>query len=171
MGNTIAGTAGTMPNRSAQNIHLPANESTVWSGDRVFLQPPLGYYDGSTWVTAAAPQFVASNIRNGVTILGLTGNMVEGKRYATGSVAAPGSSLTINGLGFDPYIVTVGYYSAGDYYVQSGINGRWLWAAFQSVPGGSWKYGGYGEDAWTNNGFTLSSITGASLLVWQAWET
>lgn len=107
---TMFGLRGVMPNRSAENIHLPAAAVTVWANDRVFLQPPQGYYDGSTWVTTAAPQFNASNIRNGVNLLGITGTMVEGRRTATGTFVHNGAQTsTINGLGFTPSTVETGF--------------------------------------------------------------
>lgn len=171
VGTTIAGTAGTMPNRSAENIHMPANAFTVWSGDRVFLQPPQGYYDGSTWVTGASPGLVASNIRNGVNILGLTGTMVEGKRSASGSSANPGSSFSVSGLAFVPYAISIEYYdSTGDYIVYRGAGGKWLWASYNGGPNGSWEYGGTSNDTWTGNGFSLSNTIGTHTLTWQAWE-
>ncbi|WP_379147870.1 hypothetical protein [Paenibacillus sp. sgz500992] len=168
---SMFGLQGTMPNRSAQNIHMPANAFTVWSGDRVFLQPPPGYYDGSTWVTGAAAGLVASNIRNGVNILGLTGTMIEGKRSASGSVASPGASFSVNGLAFDPYVVVISLYDStlGDYTVFTGIDGEWH-STTLTAPGGSFKYGGYSKEAWTTSGFTLGNTVGTHTVTWQAWE-
>lgn len=165
------GLQGGMPNRSAENIHLPAAASTVWAGDRVFLQPPAGYYDGSTWVTAAVPGFVASNIRNGVNILGLTGTLVEGKRTASGSSANPGASFSVSGLSFVPYVLIIEYTdSFGDYTVYRGAGGKWLWASYDGGPNGPWQYGGAVNETWTGNGFTLNGTIGATNLTWQAWE-
>ncbi|WP_438497186.1 hypothetical protein [Paenibacillus sp. IHBB 3054] len=110
VGTTIAGTGGTMPNKSAENIHMPASAATVWSGDRVFLQPPPGYYDGSTWVTYASPQLIPSNIRSGTSILGLTGTMVEGRRSAEGTfIHGDGMTATVTGLGFTPSTVEIAW--------------------------------------------------------------
>ncbi|MGG4096215.1 phage tail protein [Paenibacillus lautus] len=77
---------GQMPNRSAENNHMPGLESTVWAGDRFFIRPPHGYFNGSTWVTAAVPGLTANNLRAGVNVAGLVGTLVEGKKYATGTV-------------------------------------------------------------------------------------
>lgn len=100
-GTTIAGTAGTMANRSAQNSHMPSSNYTVWENDRVFLQPPNGYYDGASWVTAAAPNFNAGNIRSGVNILGISGTLIQ-RLTASGLTSASGISST-------PYFVNVGF--------------------------------------------------------------
>ncbi|MCY9755450.1 phage tail protein [Paenibacillus alvei] len=70
---SIAGVQGTMPFRSAENVHMSASNYTVWAGDRVFLQPPHGYYDGGSWVTAQAPHLRPENIVSGANILGVQG--------------------------------------------------------------------------------------------------
>lgn len=69
----IAGVQGTMPFRSAENIHMPSLEHTVWPGDRVFVKPPHGYYDGASWITAPAPQLKPENLPKDVNILGVQG--------------------------------------------------------------------------------------------------
>ncbi|WP_095360742.1 tail fiber protein [Paenibacillus sp. 7523-1] len=61
---------GTMPNRSAENHHMPAIDSTLWVGDRVFLRPPNGYYSGESWVTTPTPTLIPENIRRGVSTIG-----------------------------------------------------------------------------------------------------
>ncbi|MCY9539119.1 hypothetical protein M5X00_05050 [Paenibacillus alvei] len=79
---------GTMPNRSAENHHMPSTAHTVWPGDRVFLQPPHGYYDGASWVTAPATQLKPENLPKDVNILGVQG---------TAERAVPGRiSITYN---------------------------------------------------------------------------
>ncbi|MFE0394762.1 phage tail protein [Paenibacillus lactis] len=88
--------AGQMPNRSAENHHMPGSNKTVWPGDRYFIQPPAGYYDGASWVTAAEPQLIAANIRQGASIGGVIGSLVEGRPYLSGSVSADSQwNLTI----------------------------------------------------------------------------
>jgi|GEM_PF-2552229 len=69
----IAGVQGTMPFRSAENAHMPSTEQTVWPGDRVFVKPPHGYYDGASWITAPAPQLKPENLPKDVNILGVQG--------------------------------------------------------------------------------------------------
>lgn len=80
--------AGLMPNRSAENNHMPGLASTVWAGDRFFIQPPHGYYNGSSWVTAAVPGLIAANLRAGVNVGGIVGTLVEGKPNIQGTTAA-----------------------------------------------------------------------------------
>ncbi|WP_255223015.1 tail fiber protein [Paenibacillus sp. 7541] len=67
------GLTGGMPNRSAENHHMPGLETTVWAGDRAFIRPPAGYYDGNTWVTAPATTLKSENIKQGINILGIDG--------------------------------------------------------------------------------------------------
>ncbi|OAB46053.1 tail fiber protein [Paenibacillus glacialis] len=64
---------GAMPNRSAENQHMPAIAATVFTGDRVFLQPPHGFYNGASWVATPAPALIPGNIKKGVDILGMVG--------------------------------------------------------------------------------------------------
>ncbi|OPA77527.1 hypothetical protein BVG16_13835 [Paenibacillus selenitireducens] len=81
VGTTIAETAGTLPNRSAENQHMPSTGGTVWAGDRLFLQPPPGYYNGSTWVTVAAPDVRPEHIRSGKKVLDMAGTLQPGRNF------------------------------------------------------------------------------------------
>ncbi|GIO33135.1 hypothetical protein J2TS6_42760 [Paenibacillus albilobatus] len=83
------GLTGSMPNRSAENNHMPGLESTVWPGDRVFIRPPNGHFNGATWVTAPAPGLTAANIRSGVNVLGLVGTLQEGKKFYKQDISIP----------------------------------------------------------------------------------
>ncbi|MNB67607.1 hypothetical protein D3C87_1040780 [compost metagenome] len=74
-GNVVAGQAGTMYNRSARNHHTPGISVTVWQGDRLFVMPPDGYYNGASWVTTPVPGLVSNNVRSGVVIGDMTGSM------------------------------------------------------------------------------------------------
>ncbi|MGG3310770.1 phage tail protein [Paenibacillus lautus] len=75
---------GGMPDRSAENNHMPGLESTVWAGDRFFVKPPHGYFNGSSWVTAGVPGLTANNLRSGVNVAGLVGTLVEGRPVIKG---------------------------------------------------------------------------------------
>ncbi|MGG1878126.1 phage tail protein [Paenibacillus cisolokensis] len=66
---------GTIPDRSAENNHMPGLEKTVWAGDRYFIRPPAGYYNGSTWVTAPEPNLRPENFRAGVDVGGMLGTL------------------------------------------------------------------------------------------------
>lgn len=85
-GTTIAGTPGQMPNRSAENHHMPGLEATVWAGDRFFIRPPGGFYTGESWVTTLVPGLTAANLRKDVNVAGLIGTLVEGRKFIQGSV-------------------------------------------------------------------------------------
>ncbi|MEK5477268.1 phage tail protein [Paenibacillus sp. FSL R5-0407] len=73
---TIAGVKGTIPNRSEDNFHMPGLNYTSWAGDRAFIQPLQGFYNGASWVTAPAPDLLAQNIRAGKNILGIPGTLI-----------------------------------------------------------------------------------------------
>ncbi|PQP82962.1 hypothetical protein C0Q44_16500 [Paenibacillus sp. PCH8] len=92
---TANGIAGTMPNRSTQAFHQPAQETSVFQGDKAFMRPPAGYYDGSSWVYTVAPDLKAENIPVGKTILGVPGSLVAGVK--PGLVLQAGSDPYANG--------------------------------------------------------------------------
>lgn len=105
VGTTIAGTPGQMPNRSAENHHMPGLEATVWAGDRFFIRPPGGFYTGESWVTALVPGLTAANLRAGVNVAGLIGTLQEGVQYAMGNIGAMAPMTPINvDCGFVPRI-------------------------------------------------------------------
>ncbi|MCI1778093.1 MAG: phage tail protein [Paenibacillus lautus] len=116
--------AGQMPNRSAENHHMPGLASTVWAGDRFFIQPPHGYYNGSSWVTAAVPGLTAANLRAGVDVAGLIGTLVEGKALYYGEYAGAGMAYEVN-AGFNIRTAVVVNISGGG----SGL---------VFLPGGGW---------------------------------
>lgn len=70
------GRTGTMPNRSAEDHHQPAVNSTVWPGDRIFLMPSEGYFNGQSWVYALTPDLRPENILFGKNILGVVGSFL-----------------------------------------------------------------------------------------------
>lgn len=96
--------AGQMPNRSAENHHMPGLEATVWAGDRFFIRPPGGFYTGESWVTALVPGLTAANLRAGVNVAGLIGTLQEGKKWAAGQidVVRTTGAGSVTGLGFTP---------------------------------------------------------------------
>ncbi|MDI4648513.1 hypothetical protein [Cohnella hashimotonis] len=72
-GTTIAGTTGTMPNRSGDTPML----SYSVSGQTLRLLPSLGYRNGtSDYVTITDSNFQAANIRKNVSIMGVAGTYV-----------------------------------------------------------------------------------------------
>lgn len=99
---------GTMTNRSGGDSSAAQNQSF---GGYAVLVPPAGYYDGAanSRVVLQDLDFVASNIKAGVDIFGLTGTLVVGKQFATGS-ALPSS-------GFLSFTDTAGA-SSNAYYLE-----------------------------------------------------
>jgi hypothetical protein len=118
-GTTIAGVAGTMPSYGSQS--LSATNVAVDGGGGIYLNGPDGHYQVATSIAAWDGDFAPSNIRNGVSIFGVTGTLTP-RLYASGSATASGtysnvyfnaalssSGLiplsSIDGLGFTPMIV------------------------------------------------------------------
>lgn len=75
-GRPMFGVPGGIPNRSAENPHMPGLAKTVWAGDRYFIKPPRGFYDGGeSWVTAPEPNLRPENFRAGVDVGGMLGTL------------------------------------------------------------------------------------------------
>ncbi|MBU5427147.1 hypothetical protein KQI41_12045 [Tissierella pigra] len=122
-GTTIAGAAGTMPNRGA-----PAQTITTQGGQ---YNIPAGYYSGGS-VKAQFANLVAGNIKKGVNIGGVAGNYEQGmqlKRF-TGSATLRGGSkgtttTIVTGIQSDSVFVILEDYSSGvqrrtTYFIQKG---------------------------------------------------
>jgi len=109
---------GTMVDRSGDTAAV----SSAVSGTTLRLRASEGYRDGTNdYVTITDADFIAANIRSGVNLFGLAGTLVEGKRIATGTVTASGTTSAWNfvlggtynlasaeimhGLGVAPWIV------------------------------------------------------------------
>lgn len=131
-GNTVAGQTGAMLNRSAREWHQPGSNMTVWSGDRFFIMPPEGYYNGQSWVTAPVPGLVPNNLRSGVKVGDLTGTLQERGKY-TGSNGWVEMQSTVDApwvinLGIDPvvfhyqYVIRYGVVNVNNEYV---LSHRW----------------------------------------------
>lgn len=101
VGTTIAGTAGTMPNRGNVSVNL------TQQGQEYIV--PAGYHAGAGKVKAQFPNLIATNVRQGVNIGGVVGTLVEGKPFATGAGTTPGTGRTVSvsGLAFQPSVIIV----------------------------------------------------------------
>ncbi|KLU66293.1 hypothetical protein DEAC_c16920 [Desulfosporosinus acididurans] len=128
-GDTIAGTAGTMPNHTFatnnNNYTSAVGHLTDGSGN-LCLVPPTGYYLNETngggfgELLINDPNFIASNIPNWLSIFGLQGTGAF-KHYATGSGTTNSSGIyQVSGLGFNP---TLCYFSKGGSWFAGGITG------------------------------------------------
>jgi len=108
-GTTIAGTAGTMPNRGAVAITPNTGTQTI----------AAGYHNGSGTVAGDA-NLVAANILSAISIFGVAGS-AQKRLFASGSVTDNGAgtssftkydgtteahfSLTVSGLAFTPQFI------------------------------------------------------------------
>ncbi|GAV13227.1 hypothetical protein [Paenibacillus sp. NAIST15-1] len=160
---------GTMPFRSAENVHMPSTAHTVWAGDRVFLQPPFGYYDGASWVTAPAPHLKPENILKEANILGVQG---------TAQKAAGTTNLAPNFWSSINYNRIV----QGRYYFRDGL----IYSGFtESVENYNTRYGlrkvdyngtivyerEYGRGSLDIRGFMMGAIAAPNLMaVIKGWE-
>lgn len=104
------GLIGTMVRREGNQEKL-ANQI---SGNELRLKAPKGYYDGENdYVTINDTNFSSMNIRNGINLFGLVGNLVEGMSFAKGSITSLTQnslkmlSFSVNGLAFTPSLVIV----------------------------------------------------------------
>lgn len=99
---------GQMPNRSTENHHMPGLESTVWAGDRFFIRPPAGYYNGATWVTTPVPGLTPENLKLGVNVAGLVGTTDFGKKYFNRTYKSSSGTTQFNvEFGFNWHLLLV----------------------------------------------------------------
>lgn len=89
-GTTIAGVAGTMPNKGAVNFTPSTGSQAI----------PAGYHNGSGVVSGDA-NLTAANIKSGVSIFGIAGSVIAGSPFASGTTTAQTvltTNWTIGGL-------------------------------------------------------------------------
>jgi len=143
---------GTMPNRGAVVITPGTTNQAI----------AAGYHNGSGYVVGD-PNLIASNIRSGVSIFGVTGSL-KPKYEASGtiSVTANSTSYSVSGLSFTPVLVIIthwwGSYTAfaakgtlGGNTLPDNLN-NWNYTA---------SFGPYGgaNITFTTNGFTFTSAS------------
>ncbi|MED1419011.1 hypothetical protein [Bacillus smithii] len=85
---------GTMPNNGAITITPTTTDQTI----------PAGYHNGSGKVKGD-PNLIPSNILSGKSIFGVTGNVVQGKRWGSGTNSTDGSGHLIISLPFKPRLI------------------------------------------------------------------
>jgi hypothetical protein len=90
--------------------YIETGQVSSWDG-ALHVMPPAGYYNGNQWLRRNDQNFVAANLKNGVSILGITGMLDEGIK-AIGTISLTVGSIPswswpgIN-LGFRPKICIV----------------------------------------------------------------
>jgi hypothetical protein len=175
---------GAIPIRTNWNEAMAIDSTAV--PNRLFLMPPKGFYDGyegNSWVYRDDPNFIASNIRAGANIFGLTGTLVE-RKAAGGTQSLPvGSyiSANVSGLSFRPRIIVLWRRSPNGsdtareqaFYIEGGDFNNSILSYF---PWTEQKWYHYTTANWsvTSNGFTFSSAIyhsgPASTVYWEAYE-
>lgn len=121
-GTTIAGTAGTMPNQGAKTF-------TPSTGNQAI---PAGYHNGSG-IVQGDPNLISGNIKSGVSIFGISGNVVPGMMAivagSKGMLTWSGQIISgsgLNGSQTDNYgcqiSTTVNGYSCEYCYASAGID-------------------------------------------------
>lgn len=99
---------GTMPNRGAIIITPSTSNTTI----------PAGYHNGSGYVKGD-PNLVPENIKQGVSIFGVSGAVVQYKE-ASGSIRVPDTNtVTVTGLSFTPKVVFIKYWEDSYKYYPS----------------------------------------------------
>lgn len=171
------GLVGTMPNNAGQALMSP-----VRSGTTLIVTPVVGYYNGTTATVAIDdPDLIASNIKAGVDIFGVTGTL---KRSASGSGTTDASSVaSVSGIGFVPSLIVVTQAYSTDGYRkvwQSGFNpgdnaGRTLNAGVAYISTSSAGMAMQGQETtynWTVGSGTFSTkmILANKAFNWYAFE-
>ncbi|MEK0312486.1 hypothetical protein [Cohnella sp. 56] len=171
----IAGTTGMMPARANDQ-----NSGIRWADGNGLLSVgfPTGAYlndsgFGAGWASAAAsdPNFVAANIRSGVSIFGVAGSVIAGKPYANGSIQILTSGRgQVSGLSFTPRLVIMEI-------PNTTYGGRYIYHADTSYPSyntfGSYFDGGKmsSDPSWTitSDGFSGQTGFARSMMNWWAF--
>jgi len=87
-GTTIAGTAGTMDDNGSLGTIIPSTTNQTI---------PAGYTSGGT--VSGDANLVSGNIKNGVTIFGVTGNLSSGVLFASGTASVSSTTLPFTNSG------------------------------------------------------------------------
>ncbi|WP_203457146.1 pyocin knob domain-containing protein [Paenibacillus tepidiphilus] len=145
-GTTIAGVAGALPSRANDQLSGTINYE---GNGRMAVGFPTGAYvtnsgfgNGLASVAIQDPDFISSNIRNGVNIFGVIGSLIEGKRYASGYHTVQGvfEDVFIGNLGFAPRTAIArkadGTDDYGIYQPDLGIN---IYVRYGYVWNNAWK--------------------------------
>jgi hypothetical protein len=182
-GKSPFGMAGGIPIRGGE-IYTGWRAATLGGAaamsGRMHMVIPLGAYvsglDASNMgIYLDDANFLASNIRNGVTLGGLAGSLVEGKRSAAGTTSIVGgsnSTLSISGLSFTPSTIHVMHTTATNityrYAYAYGLFFYFSWRNTDDTP----YVGSYTNGTFSTGGFTLvlAAYGSGSTITWSAIE-
>lgn len=165
---------GAMPNNGALTITPGSTNKPI----------PLGYHNGNG-VISGDTNLNSSNILAGKTIFGIPGNVIAGKRYATGTANLNSYRvIQVRGLSFRPRIVLAVYYyeSAGGtkyiYMHDFETYGNFI-GMEATVIDTNGNFNGYGpilkssgnlSNGFSNDGFDVYIGTSTTGVRWYAWE-
>lgn len=104
-GSSVAGVAGTMPNNSGSGGYV-SPVSVGWGGSTAYFRIPTGAYltatqTGYTEVNAAVANLSAGNVRQGVTIGGVSGTSIQASGNAGAAQVLTGYSASNSSGGFN----------------------------------------------------------------------
>ncbi|EHB56959.1 phage tail protein [Paenibacillus lactis] len=120
------GLTGTMPNRGAGGTIIPSTINQILE---------MGFYTSPITILGD-PNLVSGNIRTGVSLFGVVGSLIEGKRWAKGQFSVGSGRGSVGGLSFKPRTVI----AAHDSYQYSGyqtLGGIYCEDIIAYIPGGS----------------------------------
>lgn len=169
---------GSMANRGAYNITPGTTNKVI----------PAGYHNG-TGVVYGDADLIASNIRSGKNIFGIVGNLIEGKRWASGSATSSGTKnfktlsgdsysmyiLAQTGLDFTPGVIVLSEPSAGHnytgYYTDSRIDNQRIYrhGKYSTTLSSNYTYPFLISDDFTGQ-FILPVSSGGVTFNWVAFE-
>lgn len=160
---------GSMPDRSGDTACV----SSSVSGTTLKLKASEGYRDGTNDnVTITDADFIAGNIKSGVNIFGLAGNL-DAKQTASGTGTSVNWQLAVTGLSFQPRGIAIinssnnqliGFFladfSSSYWYPRDGS----AYNTYTSVSDGTYPL------TITSSGFTAAVYQSGLSLKWYAWS-
>jgi len=109
---------------------------------QLIIRPLVGYYNGTSALTSILDNdFVANNIRENVSIFGIDGTLIEGKRWAEGTLGVAltytqTANILLSTIGFTPKAVLVSYMSSD--VGSSGERGQYMRFTGEGTAGASY---------------------------------
>lgn len=176
----LYGVTGTMNNRTG--INTSATRRTNGPFSLVITPNTPGFFDATSDITITDGNFINSNIKNGVTVLGVTGTL-QPSSYASGTVTPTTDGryvkAIVTGLSFQPKFAIVRYTDpAGMIFIKNGTyyNAFPFYGGNMGTTYNSSQSTAINEFRVLSNGFEmcvedwqLSGSPGTSSSAWEAW--